>query len=155
MKLREIQPEFVEFIPRQLDEGVLYISERFQTASHKCACGCGEKVVTPLSPVEWRLSRDGPVVSLHPSIGNWNYACRSHYFIRNNRIHWAGQMSNKDISRVQAKDRADKEKHVRANNILKEQKKAQSPIQAPNTVVHSKSWIAKLLESIKRWLKGL
>lgn len=119
MRLDVIQPRFVEFIPRELEEGVLYISETHNIAVHKCASGCGEKVVTPLSPVEWRLRKDGDFVSLHPSIGNWNYACRSHYWIRRNRIVWAGALSESEIAHVQARDRADKERYIEAVNLRK------------------------------------
>ena len=67
MRLRN---EFVDHIPEQLDDGVLYVSMRFGTVVHRCACGCGEVVVTPLGPVEWRLTYDGRTISLEPSIGN-------------------------------------------------------------------------------------
>ena len=41
----------VEFIPKVLDEGVLYISRRFNTASHLCCCGCSFKVVIPVAQI--------------------------------------------------------------------------------------------------------
>lgn len=113
MRLSTIRPEFVEFIPRVLDEGILYISERYQTASHKCACGCGEKVITPLSPADWRLSQDQTgLVTMQPSIGNWNFPCRSHYWIRKNRIQWAGPMSAGEIDRVKHRDLTDKARYI-------------------------------------------
>jgi hypothetical protein len=76
--------EFVQFIPEELQEGTVYVSIRFATVSHLCACGCKTKVVTPLKPTDWKLTFDGKTISLHPSIGNWNFPCRSHYWIRNN-----------------------------------------------------------------------
>jgi hypothetical protein len=125
MKVDAIKPEFVEFIPKQLQPGVLYISEKYRTASHLCACGCGEKVVTPLSPADWQVRIDGGAVSLHPSIGNWNYACQSHYWVRCNRIAWSGQMSKKQIERVQARDIADRVKQVtHINRERDEQRRA-------------------------------
>lgn len=66
---------------------MLHISLRYATAVHLCACGCRRKVVTPLKPAGWRLIFDG-AVSLDPSIGNWQYPCRSHYYIRSNRVEW-------------------------------------------------------------------
>lgn len=77
--------EFVEFIPEKLEPNVLYVSLRFSLVSHQCACGCGEEVVTPLAPREWQLIFNGETVSLYPSIGNWNFKCRSHYWIDQNR----------------------------------------------------------------------
>lgn len=81
--------KFVEFIPEEIEEGILYISISFSTAIHKCVCGCGNEVVTPISRKGWKLSFDGESVSLSPSIGSWNLTCRSHYFITNNKIKWA------------------------------------------------------------------
>lgn len=113
------QPRFVEFIPRELETGVLYISDRFKTASHLCACGCGERVVTPFTPVDWRLRVAGGKVSLYPSIGNWNYACKSHYWIKNNEVIWAGVLSDNEIAEVQRKDLADKQAYVSEQNRRK------------------------------------
>ena len=70
--------QYVEFIPKVLDEGVLYISKRFNTSSHLCCCGCGFKVVTPLNPAKWRLIDHGQTVSLSPSVGLGALPCRSH-----------------------------------------------------------------------------
>lgn len=117
--MNAIRPEFVEFAPPTLSPGVLYISERFKTALHLCPCGCGEKVVTPLSPARWQLIRDGDIVSLQPSIGNWDYACRSHYFIRRNQIVWSGHFSPQQIERVKERDRQDADGEMAARNQLK------------------------------------
>jgi hypothetical protein len=97
----------VQHVPDQLEEGVLYISERFRICSHLCACGCKEEVVTPLSHAEWQLFKKGELVSLLPSIGNWNYDCKSHYFIEQNRIRWLSRLSAQRIKRVQQKDAFD------------------------------------------------
>lgn len=114
-----ISPLYVEVIPDQLEEGVLYICERYGTAIHKCCCGCGEEVVTPLSPVDWAVRREGETVTLSPSIGNWNFACRSHYLISNNRVIWARMLTPAQIERVKARDRADKELYIAAVNSEK------------------------------------
>lgn len=87
MKAKQIKPIFVKYIPNVLNEGCLYISMDFSTATHLCACGCGERVVTPLSNNYWTLHYNGKV-SLSPSIGNFEYQCNSHYFITENRVVW-------------------------------------------------------------------
>jgi Family of unknown function (DUF6527) len=97
--------EFVEYIPEELSEGVVYVAIGFATVAHRCCCGCGKEVVTPLSPTDWLLIFDGETVSLHPSIGNWNYVCGSHYFIRKNRVLWAKPWSRKQIEQARDKDR--------------------------------------------------
>lgn len=90
-KLRTIEHRFVDIIPDELERGVLYISTAYATAMHKCACGCGERVVTPIRPAGWTLLWDGRSVTLDPSIGNRSLPCRSHYFVRAGRIVWAKQ----------------------------------------------------------------
>ena len=65
----------------------------YATTTHLCACGCGNKVVLPLSPADWQLYFDGERVSLTPSIGNWQFPCQSHYWIRRNGIFWADRWS--------------------------------------------------------------
>lgn len=92
-----LQHKFVEFIPQKVEEGILYISIEYCTAIHKCVCGCGNEVVTPLSPTDWKLTFNGKSVTLHPSIGNWNFECQSHYWIRNNEIELAGRWTEKEI----------------------------------------------------------
>lgn len=108
MKSVELTPRFVESIPEALDEGVLYVSMTFATTIHLCACGCGREAVAPLSPTDWKLCFDGEHVTLDPSIGNWSFPCRSHYWVRNNRIRWAASMSVEEISDLRALDRARK-----------------------------------------------
>jgi hypothetical protein len=103
-RLVRIKHEFVEFIPKERQEGVLYISIPYATAVHSCFCGCGLKVVTPISPVGWKLIFDGEAVTLFPSIGNWSFPCRSHYFIRRNNVIWCKSMSQEEIDWGRARD---------------------------------------------------
>jgi len=72
---------------------------------HSCFCGCGEKVVTPISPTGWQLMFDGDAISLFPSIGNWNFRCQSHYWIRGNQAIWAARWSKAEIARGRQRDR--------------------------------------------------
>ena len=79
--------EFVRRVPAELEEGVLYVCLECDVVVHKCACGCGEKVILPLAPEHWQLHYDG-YITLSPSIGNYQYKCKSHYFIRNGKVIW-------------------------------------------------------------------
>lgn len=83
---QRLDVRFVTSVPRVLEPGVLYVSMEYGTAVHGCCCGCGEQVVTPFSPGGWKMTFDGESVTIRPSIGNWNFKCRSHYFITEN---WA------------------------------------------------------------------
>lgn len=106
MTVRDFEVEFVEFVPADLAEGVLYISMQYATASHLCPCGCGHRVVTPIGPADWLLTFDG-TVTLSPSIGNGQIDCRSHYFIRSNRVSWASPMTDKMTKIASRRDRQD------------------------------------------------
>jgi hypothetical protein len=97
--------EFVEAIPRDLAVGTLYVSIPFTTAIHRCCCGCGREVVTPIAPNGWSLLFDGTAVSLDPSIGNWSFPCQSHYWIRRNRVEWAATWSKQQIQLARAAER--------------------------------------------------
>lgn len=105
---------FVDFIPDELEQGTLYVSIRFATASHLCCCGCGNKVVTPIRPTDWMLIFDGKSVSLDPSIGNWSFPCQSHYWITNNLVNWAPQWSQKYIERGRLHDQHAKHGYFRS-----------------------------------------
>jgi hypothetical protein len=90
MRFMTLKPVFVETIQDSLEQGVLYVSEKYKTAIHLCACGCGELTVTPFNEkTGWTYVRDDQDrVTLSPSIGNFHILCRSHYFIRENRVDW-------------------------------------------------------------------
>ncbi|WP_426626106.1 DUF6527 family protein [Leifsonia sp. McL0607] len=104
MRQSEFTPEFVTTVPEELEEGRLYISERFRTASHLCACGCGAHVVTSLKPAKWQLTNRDGRVSLSPSIGRWQLPCQSHYWIRDNRVVWSYSFTEEEKSAVQRRD---------------------------------------------------
>jgi len=103
--------EFVKGIPNELEEGTLYVSMDYATVAHKCCCGCGREVVTPLSPTDWKLIYDGESISLSPSVGNWSFECRSHYWIDRSTVTWAGQLSKDRIETGRAYDRKAKKRH--------------------------------------------
>lgn len=147
--MRQVQmlPKFVDFIPEVLDDGVLYIALRFSTASHKCCCGCGSEVVTPLTPTDWSLKKDGSLVTLHPSIGNWSYQCQSHYFIRRNRVVWAGPMTGQRIAQGREAERLAKASYFKVNNSapsVAQPRHARAPVTTLGTV-----WA-----TVKRWFSA-
>jgi len=104
----------VEFMPKDLEPGVLYVSDKYRTAAHLCACGCGEKIRTPLGPTEWSVTegRGGP--SVWPSIGSWQHPCRSHYIISDGVVHWAGQWSDAQVRAGRRREHLNREAHFAA-----------------------------------------
>jgi hypothetical protein len=137
-RIASLRPEFGHYVPEKIEEGVLYISKRYATACHRCCCGCGSEIVTPLNPAKWQLTEHDGSVSLSPSIGNWNIPCRSHYIIHRNRVRWAGAMSAASIARVRELDRVD--------------------AQAYRAVVPSRPWFVEIPRRTWRvsiaWIKG-
>lgn len=105
MILHSVTFEFVDYIPTQLEEGVVYIAPEFGAVIHLCCDGCGERVSTPLHPGQWTLTFDGQTISLSPSIGNWVLPCKSHYIIRRNRVIWASRWDDERIARGAIDDR--------------------------------------------------
>jgi hypothetical protein len=152
---RQLTPSFVEFIPEQVEEGMIYVSMEYATATHKCACGCGFLVVTPFSPTDWRITFDGRSVTLHPSIGNWSFPCRSHYFVRNSLVQWAGQMSNAEIEVGRKRDRAAKSAYfMPPREAVNDASPSASLIKVPTkayTPTHSDKKVG-LWEKLKRLL---
>lgn len=151
MRRAYVVHQFVEYIPEHLEEGVLYISQKYGTATHRCCCGCGEEVVTPLNPTDWSLKIEGNLATLDPSIGNWSFACRSHYWIRRGRVIWAGSMTQRQIDRIRAFDRANKESYFRAKN---QTKVVSTPaVQAGPVHTGSPGFFTLLWRSLKSLLK--
>jgi hypothetical protein len=127
---RTIRHEFVEYVPEALDEGVLYVSISFRTAVHRCCCGCGAEIATPISRADWQLTFDGDSVTLYPSIGNWSLPCQSHYWIRENLIVWARPWTKKEIARGREHDRLAVERRF-AREALHHDESVASPSDVP------------------------
>lgn len=125
----ELEFKFVEFIPSKLKNGIVYISIEYATAVHLCCCGCGKEVITPLSPTDWSLLFDGNSISLYPSIGNWGFKCKSHYWIKHNNVKWAPTWSTKEIQYTREYDKKQKEKYF---DELTKSKLDSSPYKKPN-----------------------
>lgn len=105
-KTHSVKHEFVERFPKVLDEGVLYVSLTYGSAAHLCCCGCGHKVSTPIAPGRWLILFNGESISLFPSIGNWSFPCRSHYWIEDGAVVWDHQWSDAEIKELRHEERA-------------------------------------------------
>ena len=90
-RVGELRPLFVEYFPDEFESGILYVSMKYAICGHLCAGGCGQKVITPLSPKQWKSAYNGEELTLYPSIGNYAFACQSHYFLTNGNIIWVGE----------------------------------------------------------------
>ena len=144
-KRARVTHAFVDFVPDELADGVIYVSIQFATAAHKCCCGCGSEVVTPLSPTDWSLTFNGETISLSPSIGNWSFPCQSHYWIRENKVVWAGAWTREEIERGRAQNRTAKEVFFekRRREHVAEGEAREKP--------HMMSWMNGVIERVRNW----
>ena len=138
---------FVEYIPDELQDGMLYISTTYATVAHTCCCGCGNQVITPLSSTDWKLIFDGESISLDPSIGNWNFACQSHYWIRRNRVRWASKWSQKEIHAGRIQDTLAKERYYDSNTAPNMPDTTLASREAENGRPEEGFW-----QKLKKWL---
>jgi hypothetical protein len=115
---RVLTHEFVEFIPEDMKEGTIYVSIPYATVAHRCCCGCGGEVFTPLSPTDWKLIFDGQSISLYPSIGNWSFDCQSHYWIESNAVKWDHRWSREEIEAGRAMDTLAKDQYYGGADLL-------------------------------------
>lgn len=86
----------VYYMPAQLEPGILYVSDEFKVAAHLCPCGCGNKVNTPLGPANWKFIERNNEPTLSPSISNWQFPCKSHYWITKGDVKWSYKLSSED-----------------------------------------------------------
>lgn len=147
MRHLSLEHRFVRNVPRELEPGILYISMDYATAVHSCCCGCGDRVVTPFTPTDWRMTFDGESISLHPSVGNWNQKCRSHYVIQRGRVLEAGPWSQGQIEAERLRDKKAKAAHYCAANGTRPELPASIP-SGQSTAPHSRSIWTRL----KAWL---
>lgn len=145
MKYVRLEHRFVHYIPEQLEPGVLYVSMDYATAAHTCCCGCGEEVVTPFSPTDWKITFDGKTISLWPSIGNWDFACRSHYVIKRSRVVGAGSWTNEKIAAERRRDKAAKTAFYGLTDPGESNHDASLPLS-------SSEQVPGLWSRIKRWM---
>ncbi|MEW8119811.1 MAG: DUF6527 family protein [Candidatus Thiodiazotropha sp.] len=140
----------MEFIPNNLEEGILYISDKYKTAAHKCCCGCGEEVITPLNPTDWSVKIINDRVTLYPSIGNWSFTCKSHYWIKNGKIKWSYQMTEAEIQLGRDRDQLLKDRYFKQINQEKEKPSPKETISKQ----YRKGWLKTVLDKIKYWMSN-
>lgn len=108
MKISQLTHHFVTAFPDVLNPGVIYISLEYDTSAHLCACGCGNRVILPLRPTAWRVTYDGETVSFSPSVGNWSFPCRSHYWIDRGLIRWSTDWTGQQVAAGRERDLRDR-----------------------------------------------
>ncbi len=141
LKQNRLDHQFVRHVPEKLEQGKLYVSMDYATASHLCCCGCGEEVVTPFAPAQWKVTFDGETVSLNPSVGNWMQKCRSHYVIRNGKVIEAGTWSDDEIAEGLANDRQARQEMFKAKSPPRATFAAPRPLGKESRWAKFKGWL--------------
>lgn len=132
----------VDLAPPTLETGKLYVSQKYKAAVHSCCCGCGAKVVTPLSSAEWQVDEGARGVSMSPSIGNAR-PCRSHYWIRDGRVVWHRAVSDAHVKAIFNAD-------ARSLRLMQEKQRVETARRPGTDEAKSVPWFERLL----RWLSG-
>jgi hypothetical protein len=90
MKTTHLRAVEVDVMPKTatMEDGVLYVSRRFELAIHLCACGCRGEAVTPFDKAApgWELTEGDGGPTLRPSIGHQHWPCGSHYYVTDGRV---------------------------------------------------------------------
>jgi len=86
-------------LPKSVNDmkhGILYLKHNEDDtyeSFHLCPCGCGEPVYLQYGGKGWNITlsingRELKSVTISPSVGCFDFPCKSHYFIRENKIIW-------------------------------------------------------------------
>jgi hypothetical protein len=67
-------------------------NDTYSWAKFKCPCGCHKNITLSLTPnikPNWDIKfNNDNKVTLSPSINLTDFPCKSHFFIKNNKINW-------------------------------------------------------------------
>lgn len=143
-----MEHKFVDTIPGEIEDNVLYISLKYNVTKHLCPCGCGSEIVATLSPARYQLYYDGETVSLTPSFGNWLHECRSHYLIKKDKVVWAKSMPKHKSDAVIKRDQKELKEYI--NTKKKYKHKSEATIQKDQQELNTKK--ESLFERIKNKL---
>jgi hypothetical protein len=145
MRHKQLDHRFVEHIPERLDPGILYVSMEYATSAHSCCCGCGEEVVAPFTPTDWKMTFDGETISLRPSIGNWTLQCRSHYVIDRGKVIEAGPWSDEQVEAERRRDRVAKARYYGQSPTVAPPIQAAPTSATPNFWHRVRDWLSRKL----------
>lgn len=101
-EVRHIPELLMPWIPGEepLEDGVLYVvdskDQKEQFVEYNCPCGCGKTVWIPYYVKNqqkeqfpsWGFSENAGKVTLSPSVYSTGFPCKSHYFVRENKVQW-------------------------------------------------------------------
>lgn len=156
MRIKKLEHRFVRSVPRDLEPGILYVSVEYGTAVHSCCCGCGEQVVTPFSPTDWKMTYDGESISLTPSIGNWHSECSSHYIIRQGHVIEAEGWSRAQVEAEHRRDISAKARFYSVKAAAEDAQYSQSRDPATSVVEATRSShrLGGFFSSVAAWFFG-
>lgn len=95
-----------------------------------------------MSPIKWSIKPGKGGVRLTPSIGNWSYACNSHYWIWDGRVVWDAQWSHERIEAGRVRERKELEAYYAAQD---QQQVSSLPLLGAGLLVKLKNTLLKWL----------
>jgi len=99
-------------IPKALRDGIVYHNQEFQLAALCCACGCGHRIML-LVPDSHRVTSEGGLATVRPSIAVCDAPCKSHFFITVGKVEWLPAFSQAQASNLMRKQIARHASHDR------------------------------------------
>lgn len=107
-RIDSLTVKFMEtFDKDELEPGVVYISLKYGCTKHLCCCGeCGWETHMSIRSFEgdentpqrqeddtlwsngWSCSVKDGKVTFGPSVGNFQFPCKSHYWIQDGKVVW-------------------------------------------------------------------
>jgi hypothetical protein len=91
--------QLVDRIPTQMRGDVVYHTKEFELAGLLCACGCSHRI-TLLVPDSHQVWDQGGYATIRPSIGVFDGACKSHYFITAGEVQWLPAFSGAQVATI-------------------------------------------------------
>jgi hypothetical protein len=93
------------------------------------------------------MTFDGVSISLWPSIGNWNFPCRSHYIVKANRIIEATPWSQTMVEAERERDKSAKAEYF-ARQQIQDKPRVASDTKQPTELKQPSKGVSKFW----RWL---
>ena len=88
---------------------------------------------------------DGEAISLKPSVGNWSFDCKSHYWITNNEVKWSLKWSDETIHKVRAVEDSEREEYYKNKDSQNLEEGLSYSVELSKPEPKKKSWFQKLL----------
>ena len=88
---------------------------------------------------------NGETISLKPSVGNWSFDCKSHYWIINNDVEWSSKWSDEKIRKVRKMESSERQEYYTNKNSENIDNDSSDLIDIPVSKPIKKRWFQNLV----------